>query len=609
LSISVQGEPATNWRFKTTALVATFALVLAGMVGLAAPALAYTMTCGNYGDTPSFSCVSYSGYHGQQPWGYPVDANGHNCTNYASYRLWQNGVANPGNLGNAKDWDNSAVGYGITVNNTPAAGAIAVWEANSAPAGASGHVAYVDAATGSYIDISEDNYGGTSMRKRFYTGESAWPDHFIHFKDLDTGGGGSSDPTTPSTHIRTIAGQFNLDFDHDGRQDVAQFRRMPSDLLRLYVTWGEDDRGPKTTTNVWETGYPTGLDVTPVGVDDVDGDGFDDILVFKRTTSDLLRLYVIWGTNGRNTRTATSIWETGYDTSRKVVPAGIADYDGDGIKDVSFFLKAGNDDLLRLYTVWGSHDRDSHTATNMWEMSYPSGRKVYPAGVADFDNDGKRDISVFVRLGDNDLLRLYTIWGAAGRNSRPATNMWEAGYPANLDVSPAGVTDFDQDDRDDIMVFSRTSSGLLRLYAIWGGDSRNARTATNLWQKTYPITRQAIPAGITDFDGDGPSDVSVLVLDGDNDLLRLYTIWGAAGRSARASTNMWEKGYNGMRKLASLSPSDLDTDQKSDISFFVMAGDNDLPRLMTVWGDTGRDARLGTIPWEGSGTYFSLPAM
>jgi surface antigen len=157
-----------------------------GVIGSSETAWAYDITCGYYGQTPSFACVSYTGYTGQQPWGYPVDANGHNCTNYVTYRLWQNGVQNPGNLGDAKDWDESATTYGIPVNDVPAVGAVAVWEAYSGPALADGHVAYVEAVTSTYIDISEDNYGGTTMRKRFYVGQSGWPDHFIHFADLST---------------------------------------------------------------------------------------------------------------------------------------------------------------------------------------------------------------------------------------------------------------------------------------------------------------------------------------------------------------------------------------------------------------------------------------
>ncbi|GAA2048970.1 hypothetical protein GCM10009839_63410 [Catenulispora yoronensis] len=188
-------------------------------MGSSGTAYAYDITCGAYGQTPSFACVSYTGYTGQQPWGYPVDANGHNCTNYVTYRLWQNGVTNPGNLGNAMDWDENATAYGIPVNNTAATGAVAVWEAYSGPALETGHVAYVEAVTSTYIDISEDNYGGTTMKKRFYVGQSGWPDHFIHFKDVpSTPPPPPPPPTTLNGSVVPMAGHW---WSGDSGQDFA----------------------------------------------------------------------------------------------------------------------------------------------------------------------------------------------------------------------------------------------------------------------------------------------------------------------------------------------------------------------------------------------------
>jgi surface antigen len=103
-----------------------------GMVGLTATsASAQATLCSspNYG----YDCVAFSGYHGQSTWGYPLDGRGHNCTNYAAYRLAQNGAANPGNLGDAYSWDNSAAAKGFPVNGTPVVGSIAQWEATTSP--------------------------------------------------------------------------------------------------------------------------------------------------------------------------------------------------------------------------------------------------------------------------------------------------------------------------------------------------------------------------------------------------------------------------------------------------------------------------------------------
>ena len=141
------------------------------------------------GPSPSYSCDT-AGYAGQSTswWGRYygkgyASSNSygyHNCTLYAAYRIAQNGAVNPGWSANAKDWATAAFKHGTPVNQTPAVGAIAQWNRD--------HVAYVEVVTATYIEISDDNYGlNTTDRFRIAVGSPAWPDNFIHFKDV-TGG-------------------------------------------------------------------------------------------------------------------------------------------------------------------------------------------------------------------------------------------------------------------------------------------------------------------------------------------------------------------------------------------------------------------------------------
>ncbi|GAA2478272.1 IPT/TIG domain-containing protein [Terrabacter carboxydivorans] len=131
------------------------------------------------------NCIQRFGYYGQRAWGYPVDAWGNNCTNFSAYRLSRDGVVNPGNLGNATDWDTSARAKGFAVDQRPRVGDIAQWNSN--------HVAYVDwvSADGNTVAISESGYGGTvlgatytsmSGRRILARGSSSWPSNFIHFR-------------------------------------------------------------------------------------------------------------------------------------------------------------------------------------------------------------------------------------------------------------------------------------------------------------------------------------------------------------------------------------------------------------------------------------------
>lgn len=130
-------------------------------------------------------CIQRFGYYGQRAWNYPVDPWGNNCTNFSAYRLSLDGVKNPGNLGNATNWDSNARAKGFAVDQRPRVGDIAQWNSN--------HVAYVDwvSADGDTVAISESGYGGTvlgatytsmSGRRIISRGSYSWPSNFIHFR-------------------------------------------------------------------------------------------------------------------------------------------------------------------------------------------------------------------------------------------------------------------------------------------------------------------------------------------------------------------------------------------------------------------------------------------
>jgi hypothetical protein len=130
-------------------------------------------------------CIERFGYYGQRAWNYPVDPWGNNCTNFSAYRLSRDGVKNPGNLGNATNWDTNARAKGFAVDQRPRVGDIAQWNSN--------HVAYVDwvSADGDTVAISESGYGGTvlgatytsmSGRRVLERGSYSWPSNFIHFR-------------------------------------------------------------------------------------------------------------------------------------------------------------------------------------------------------------------------------------------------------------------------------------------------------------------------------------------------------------------------------------------------------------------------------------------
>ena len=163
------------------------------------------------GPTSSYACAP-GGYTGSAPgaWGQAYNRYPHNCTTYVAFRLAQNGVGYPGWHDNANGWARQAALHGTPTNDVAAVGSIAVWTS-----GLSGHVAYVESVTPNWIDVSEDAYypawpsGGYTRQERILRSSPAWPDAFVHFKDL---------------------GRRPADINSDGRVNIKDL----SILLHLY---------------------------------------------------------------------------------------------------------------------------------------------------------------------------------------------------------------------------------------------------------------------------------------------------------------------------------------------------------------------------------------
>lgn len=151
-------------------------IAMAGLTAMGAPAQAFTVICTGKTKAQVAKCDTsgYAAVMHQMHWRM---YGGHNCTNYAAYRLQQAGVPEPRILmGNARDWHTNAKKLGYTVNQQPAVGSIGQWSRKSS------HVAYVEEVGPGYLVLSDDSYTSKVYRRyKVLTGASWYPERFIHF--------------------------------------------------------------------------------------------------------------------------------------------------------------------------------------------------------------------------------------------------------------------------------------------------------------------------------------------------------------------------------------------------------------------------------------------
>ncbi len=164
-------------------LAVALALVALGVP--AAPAVAdYTALCNGYAGCANAG-YSNAGYRAASDKMFWRMYSGHNCTNYAAYRMVKAGMPNTrpwSGGGNAENWGHAMASI---TDHTPMVGAVAWWDAYVRPAGSSGHVAYVERViSSSEIWISEDSWSGDFHWRRVTKSGSGWPSGFIHFRDV-----------------------------------------------------------------------------------------------------------------------------------------------------------------------------------------------------------------------------------------------------------------------------------------------------------------------------------------------------------------------------------------------------------------------------------------
>lgn len=123
-----------------------------------------------------------------------------NCTSFVAWRLrnangvdFTNWYGQPSGQkwGNAGLWNSAASRAGITVNSTPAVGAVAWFAAGVGGAGSAGHVAWVAEVNGANVTIEEYNWDKAVLSYNRRTIPASRASGYIHVKDLSAASGGN----------------------------------------------------------------------------------------------------------------------------------------------------------------------------------------------------------------------------------------------------------------------------------------------------------------------------------------------------------------------------------------------------------------------------------
>jgi cytohesin len=338
-------------------------------------------------------------------------------------------------------------------------------------------------------------------------------------------------------------------------------------------------------------GDPNSLFGLRIACGDVDGDGYDDILVGAMKYDNFRgRVYLFYGGPDMD-NTADLILEGQNEGDRFGDGIACGDIDNDGCEDIVIGANEYGEKQGRAYLYWGG-DRNSMDADADKIFVGKEEKGSYfglglPA-VYDIDKDGYDDVILGAYWNRADKTgRAYLYYGSTkGLMDTSADLIFTGEKPGNYFGYTIRCGDVDNDGFGDIIIGSFARQG--RAYLYYGGSKSNMNAKPDVVFERESEGNDYFGAGIVcvDQNRDGCDDIVIGAPHYNNGQGRTYLFHGNSKRSLDTDPDMIFEGEVNCRSYGGqVACGDIDGDNVDDLIIGAFGSGQWVGRVYVYWGN------------------------
>jgi hypothetical protein len=332
--------------------------------------------------------------------------------------------------------------------------------------------------------------------------------------------------------VQSVRAAALADLDGDGNLDLAM-----AGPIFAYDGWASVLFGAGSGTFVSRPAYPTGVDLSAVGLADLNRDHKLDLVAVGSQSDGGGTASVLFGT-GDGSFAARADYAVGEHPSS----FALADVSGDGKLD----MVTANQEASSVSVLLGAGD-----GTLVERTDYPTGNRLSSVAVADLNHDGRADI-IGVGLGTAPPKYDYSPNLLLGTGGGKFAAYVDCSADLNGAAGSLAVGDLDGDGQVDLVV---TAGGVKILRGK--GDER--------FEQEWPALAPGNSVVLADLNGDGSLDIVATSFEADHTSGDLYGQGQVAVSLGKGDGSFATRIYRTGFGAKSLALGDLDRDGKIDI--------------------------------------------